>query len=66
METIYLADGLISISFDENENLSELKIDENVLRTRFEFYRNFTKDEVLNYMARLLTKASLELLEDHI
>ncbi len=66
METIYLAEGLISISFDENENLSELKIDENVLRNMFEFYKNFTKDEVLNYMARLLTKASLDLLEDHI
>jgi len=69
METIYLADGLISIKIQEFSNNSKpivlLNIEESVLMDRFK-YSNCTKEEILKHLATQLAKASLELLEDHI
>jgi len=65
METIYLADGLIKISFVD-EQLKEIKLDQEIIADAFYFRPDASIENILKHLATQLTKASLELLEDYI
>jgi len=70
METIYLADGLITFTYSEDIighcEIIQLKLHEGVFLEAFEHVNLLDKERMLKHLATQLAKASLELLEDYI